>query len=78
MNSAAERGLYRWEWASVLLLLPLFLAFGWNVVQRSAYFDTRMTDYGVYTRSAWAVHSVSDRLEELMLMPTQRASRLVR
>ena len=60
MNSAAERGLYRWEWASVLLLLPLFLAFGWNVVLRSAYFDTRMTDYGVYTRSAWAVRVGQD------------------
>ena len=59
-QSPAERGLYRWEWAALLLLLPTFAAFGWNVVQRSAYFDMRMTDYGVYTRSAWAVRAGLD------------------
>ena len=60
MTTDAERGLYRWEWCCVVLLLPLFAAFGWNVVQRSAYFDDRMTDYGVYTRSAWAVRVGQD------------------
>ncbi len=60
MQSPAERGLYRWEWACVLLLLPLFAAFGWNVVRRSTDFQFRMTDYGVYTRAAWAVRADID------------------
>jgi len=60
MESDADRGLHRWEWIAVLLLLPLFAAFGWIVVERSAHFDDRMTDYGVYTRSAWAVRVGQD------------------
>ena len=60
MNTVAERGLYRWEWVCVLLLFPLFTAFGWNVLQRSAYYPDRMTDYGVYTRSAWALRVGQD------------------
>ena len=60
MNSDADRPLRRWDGISVLLLLPIFVAFGWMVVERSAHFDDRMTDYGVYTRSAWAVRVGQD------------------
>jgi hypothetical protein len=40
---------------SLLLLALLIGGFGYLTVKRSAYSKERMTDFGVYTRAAWAV-----------------------
>lgn len=63
LASAADRPLYRWELICVLALLPLFIGFGYVTVWRSAYADDRMTDFGVYTRTAWAVRTGQDPYE---------------
>lgn len=56
----ADRPLYRWEKAAVALLALLALAFGGLTLLRSAYQDTRKTDFGVYARAAWAVRADHD------------------
>lgn len=46
-----------WEkWAGVVLLV-LIVAFGANVLKRSAYSDRRRTDAGVFFRAGWAVRN---------------------
>lgn len=58
--SPADRPLFRWEKVCVLLLLLLAVAFGGLTLARSAYLNTRMTDFGVYARAAWAVRTGGD------------------
>ncbi len=60
MNTPADRGLYRWEWVCLLLFVPIFVGFGWNVHRRSTNSELRRTDYCVYTRAAWAVRAHLD------------------
>jgi len=60
MSTSPERGLYRWEWLAVIALLTICTAFGFLVVKRSAHSELRMTDYSVYSRSAWAVRIGQD------------------
>ena len=50
-----ERGLYSWEWSALVILAAICAAFGWLVIERSAHSELRMTDFGVYSRAAWAV-----------------------
>lgn len=61
--SPADRPLYLWEQACLVLLLVGVIAFGYLTVLRSAYSDQRMTDFGVYTRAAWAVRVGQDPYE---------------
>jgi alpha-1,2-mannosyltransferase len=60
LPSPADRPLYRWEKACVVVLGLLVLAFGFLTLVRSAYLTTRKTDYGVYARAAWAVREGGD------------------
>jgi alpha-1,2-mannosyltransferase len=53
--TAAARGLARWESVSVLLLLAVLVWFGFLTHYRSTRVQERMTDFGVYSRAAWAV-----------------------
>ncbi len=61
--SPADRPLDLWEQACLALLLVGVIAFGYLTVQRSAYYSQRMTDFGVYTRAAWAVRVGQDPYE---------------
>ena len=72
-----------WErWAFVLLLL-FFIAFGYNVLQRSAFSDRRRTDAGVFFRAGWAVrndvnpYQVTDENDFYYLYPPGMAALLV-
>ncbi len=58
--SSADRPLYGWERASVVLLGVVVVVFGGITLLRSAYLTTRKTDYGVYARAAWAVRTGGD------------------
>ena len=60
LPTPADRHLYRWEKAAVALLAVLAVAFGGLTLLRSAYQDTRKTDFGVYARAAWAVRTDHD------------------
>ena len=53
--TAADRGLAAWEIVSVLVLLGVLVWFGFLTHYRSTRVQERMTDFGVYTRAAWAV-----------------------
>jgi alpha-1,2-mannosyltransferase len=55
--TAAERGLALWETVSVLLLIGVLVWFGFLTHYRSTRVQERMTDFGVYTRAAWAVRT---------------------
>ncbi len=55
--TAADRGLANWESVSVLLLLGLLVWFGFLTHYRSTRVQERMTDFGVYSRAAWAVRA---------------------
>jgi alpha-1,2-mannosyltransferase len=61
--SPADRPLSLWEQACLVLLLIGVIGFGFLTVQRSAYSEQRMTDFGVYTRAAWAVRTGQDPYE---------------
>ena len=49
--------LNRWERSLIIGFGVLLLAFGWVVLQRSAYMQVRHTDAGVYFRAAWGIQS---------------------
>jgi hypothetical protein len=49
-----------WERAGLVVLAVVILAFAALVELRSAFQDTRKTDFGVYARAAWAVRSGAD------------------
>ena len=49
-----------WETLSLVGLGALLVAFGYLTLLRAAYYDNRMTDYGVYARAAWALRTNHD------------------
>ncbi len=55
-----DRPLYRWERAGLALLLVGVAAFGGLVVTRSAFQQSRKTDFGVYARAGYAVREGLD------------------
>lgn len=52
--------LRQWEWWLIALLGVAMLAFGANVVNRSAFLKLRMTDADVFFRAGWAVRTGLD------------------
>ena len=55
-----DRPLYRWERAGLGLLLLAVAAFGGLVLVRSAFQQSRKTDFGVYARAGYAVRTGAD------------------
>ena len=58
--SPGDRRLYLWERAGLALLLLGVLAFGGLVLVRSAFQQSRKTDFGVYARAGYAVRAGLD------------------
>ena len=58
--SPASEPLRRWERATLVAVGLFLVLFGAVVVQRSAFSERRMTDFGVYARAAWAVRTGQD------------------
>jgi hypothetical protein len=64
MNSSSfSKGLSRWERGGLLALLLATVALGVMVEMRTAFFQRRMGDLGVYVRAAWAVRTGNDLYE---------------
>lgn len=59
-DSPGAARLFRWEKAGLGLFALLLVAFGVITEIRSAFQTTRRTDFGVYTRAAWAARAGED------------------
>lgn len=57
---SAASPLSRWERRGLLLFLVVLLGFGGLVEMRAVFLKRRMTDLGVYLRTAWAVRAGAD------------------